>query len=39
MIAEAAYRFAERHGFASDPFLTWLSAEHEVDGHLANIAS
>jgi hypothetical protein len=39
MIAEAAYRLAERQGFANDPFLTWLAAEHEIDARLADAAS
>jgi hypothetical protein len=36
MIAETAYAFAERQGFANDSFATWLIAEREIDARLAN---
>ena len=34
MIADAAYRRAERAGFAGDPLAYWLSAEREIDALL-----
>jgi hypothetical protein len=34
MIADAAYRRAERAGFAGDPLADWLTAEREIDGML-----
>ena len=36
MIAETAYAFAERQGFANDSVATWLIAEREIDARLAN---
>jgi hypothetical protein len=33
LIAEAAYRRAERRGFAGDPLSDWLEAEREIDDH------
>lgn len=34
MISEAAYFYAERHGFEGDPESYWLEAEMEVDREL-----
>jgi Protein of unknown function (DUF2934) len=34
MIADAAYRRAERAGFAGDPLADWLDAEREIDALL-----
>jgi hypothetical protein len=34
MIADAAYRRAERAGFAGDPLADWLTAEREIDAAL-----
>jgi hypothetical protein len=39
MIAKAAYGRAERANFASDPVNDWLTAEREIDAHLARLAS
>lgn len=39
MIAKAAYRYAERAGFSSDPLHNWLMAEREIDAELARMAS
>lgn len=39
MIAKAAYRYAERNGFTSDPLQNWLVAEREIDAELARLAS
>ena len=39
MIARAAYRRAERVGFAIDPLQSWLAAEREIDAELARLAS
>jgi len=38
-IAEAAYRYAERAGFVSDPVSNWLTAEREIDALLTREAS
>ena len=38
MIADAAYRRAERAGFAGDPLADWLTAEREIDAMLAKPA-
>ena len=35
LIADAAYRRAERAGFTGDPLSHWLMAEREIDGVLA----
>jgi len=36
MIAESAYRRAERRGFeGGDPFADWLESEREVDALLS----
>ncbi len=34
MIADAAYRRAERAGFQGDPVADWLGAEREIDALL-----
>ena len=34
LIADAAYRRAERAGFTGDPLSHWLTAEREIDGML-----
>ena len=34
LIADAAYRRAERAGFAGDPLSDWLTAEREIDAAL-----
>lgn len=40
MIANAAYRYAERRGFSGgDPLVDWLAAEREVDASLARESS
>jgi hypothetical protein len=39
MIAKAAYRYAERAHFRSDPLHNWLLAEREIDAELARVAS
>lgn len=39
MIAKAAYGYAERAGFTSDPLQNWLAAEREIDAQLARMAS
>ena len=38
MIARMAYGYAERAGFATDPFSNWLMAEREVDRMLTRRA-
>lgn len=38
MIADAAYRRAERAGFRGDPLSDWLTAEREIDAMLAKPA-
>jgi hypothetical protein len=39
LIATAAYRHAERAGFATDPLANWLLAEREIDAQLSRKAS
>ena len=39
LIATAAYRHAERTGFATDPVADWLLAEREIDAQLSRKAS
>jgi hypothetical protein len=39
LIAVAAYRHAERAGFATDPMANWLLAEREIDAQLSRKAS
>lgn len=39
MIARAAYRYAERANFTTDPVQNWLLAEQEIDAQIERLAS